>query len=73
MRSYYRSGSSGERRVALDAEPLEHRTLLSGSSALQEVTIQVPGTYVSQQAEQLTVTLVRSGPGAETGTWADHD
>ncbi len=63
MRSYHGLGSSGVRRVSLQAELLEHRTLLSGSSASQEVTIQVPSSYVSQQAEQLTVTLVRSRVG----------
>ena len=44
----------------LQAEPLEHRTLLSGSSVAQAVAIQVPSTYVSQQADQLNVTLVRT-------------
>jgi hypothetical protein len=63
MRSYHRLGSSGRRRISLHAEALEQRTLLSGSSASQEVAIQVPSTYVSQQADQLTVTLVRSRIG----------
>jgi len=59
--------------VSLEAEPLEHRTLLSGSSGsphseivrgVEHVAIVVPGTYVSQQASQLDVTLVRApGPG----------
>ena len=49
----------------LQAEPLEHRTLLSGSSASQQVAIQVPSAYISQQADQLTVTLVRSGAAGD--------
>ena len=63
MRPYHRFVSSARRRISLQAEPLEHRTLLSGSSVAQAVAIQVPSTYVSQQADQLTVTLVRSGAG----------
>jgi hypothetical protein len=61
MRSYHRLSSSGAHCIFPQAEPLENRTLLSGSAASQKVAIQVPSTYVSQQADQLTVTLVRSG------------
>ena len=58
---------SARRRISLQAEPLEHRTLLSGSSVgLQAVAIQVPSAYVSQQADQLDVTLVRSGAGGHS-------
>jgi len=55
--------------VSLDAERLEHRTLLSGTSVsphsknargMEDVAIMVPSTYVSQQASQLDVTLVRT-------------
>jgi hypothetical protein len=66
MRSYHRLGSRGGRRVSLHAEPLEHRTLLSGASASQHVAIDVPNEYVSQQADQLTVTLVRSSPSGHS-------
>jgi len=65
--------SAARRRVSLGAEPLEHRTLLSGSSisphsknvlAMGDVAIVVPSTYVSQRASQLDVTLERApGPG----------
>jgi hypothetical protein len=69
MRPFQRFGASPKRRISPQAEPLEHRTLLSGGSAgtqstgapaPQVVVIQVPSTYVSQQADQLDVTLVRS-------------
>jgi hypothetical protein len=69
MRPFHRFVSSARRRISLQAEPLEHRTLLSGASAraqstsapaAQVVAIQVPSAYVSQQADQLDVTLVRS-------------
>jgi hypothetical protein len=60
MRPYHRFIPKARRRTALQAEPLEHRTLLSGSSASQHVAIDVPSAYVSQQANQLAVTLVRS-------------
>ncbi len=66
MRSYHRLGSRGVRRVSLHAEPLEHRTLLSGAPATQHVAIDVPSEYVSQQADQLTVTLVRSSPSGHS-------
>jgi len=61
--------STLRRRVPLRLEPLEHRTLLNGSSGadlaksssgVQDVTIQVPSPYVSQQASALDVTLVRT-------------
>jgi len=61
--------------VSLEAEPLEHRTLLSSSSVsphskelqgIEGVAIVVPSTYVSQQASQLDVTLVRA-PGRGRG------
>jgi hypothetical protein len=52
------------RRVQLLAEPLESRTLLSGSASsahgLAAVSIQVPGDYISQQSSALDVTLVRT-------------
>ena len=64
MRPNDRFLSSGRRRISLQAEPLEHRTLLSGSPASQHVAILVPSAYVSQQAKELTVTLERSAaPG----------
>ncbi len=54
--------------VSPQAELLEHRTLLSGSSALQHVGIDVPSAYISQQADQLTVTLVRSSGGGHSSS-----
>ena len=74
-----RVSSTARRLVSLQVEPLEHRTLLNGSSVaelaktstgIQVVTIQVPSTYVSQQADGLDVTLVRttrSGRGQVQG------
>jgi hypothetical protein len=66
MRPYRPISSSAGRRVSAQAESLELRTLLSGSSAskiptgVQAVSIQVPSAYVSQQAHQFDVTLVRT-------------
>ena len=60
MRPFHRFVSSASRRISPQAERLEHRTLLSGAPAPQVVAVQVPSAYVSQQAQQLDVTLVRS-------------
>jgi hypothetical protein len=69
MRPYRLVVSSARRRVSPHAEALEHRTLLSGSAGsaqskngpgTQAVTIQVPSAYVSQHADQVDVTLVRT-------------
>jgi hypothetical protein len=68
--------SIARRRVSLEAERLEQRSLLSGSSsgghvtrssAIEDVTIRVPSAYVSQQASNLEVTLVRT-----TGSGGRH-
>jgi len=49
------------RSIAPAAEPLERRTLLSGSPPGKEtIAIQVPSAYISQHASQLDVTLVRT-------------
>ncbi len=69
MRRFHRFVSNARRRFSLEVEPLEHRALLSGESAAmqstsspaaQVVAIEVPSAYVSQNANQLDVTLVRS-------------
>jgi hypothetical protein len=58
--SHNRHRSSG-RRPALCAEMLERRSLLSTSApGHQDVEIQVPSAYISQQSSQLDVTLVRT-------------
>jgi hypothetical protein len=50
-------------RITLGAELLERRSLLSGAApGHQDVAIQVPSAYVSQQSSQLDVTLVRTTP-----------
>lgn len=54
------------RRISFQTEMLEQRTLLSGSAA---VTIEVPSAYVSQQASEVDVTLVRTAAAAR-GTGA---
>jgi hypothetical protein len=51
------------RRISIQTEMLEQRTLLSGSPA---VTIQVPSAYVSQQAGEVDVTLVRAAAAARS-------
>ena len=54
---------SPRQRITLGAELLERRSLLSGTApGHQDVTIQVPSAYVSQQSSQLDVTLVRTTP-----------
>jgi len=59
-----RARFSARRRVHLVAEPLESRSLLSGSASaahtLAAVAIQVPGDYISQRSSSLDVTLVRT-------------
>jgi hypothetical protein len=55
--------ASARRRVSCQIETLEGRTLLSG---LRAVTIQAPSAYVSQQADTLDVTLVRSAAAARS-------
>jgi hypothetical protein len=61
--------TGAQRRAVLILERLEHRSLLSGSSVsvhskntpgIQDVAIEVPSTYVSEQASHLSVTLVRT-------------
>jgi hypothetical protein len=47
------------RRIALFAETLESRTLLSATGR-QNVALEVPSAYISQQSSQLDVTLVRA-------------
>jgi hypothetical protein len=61
MRLNHRFVASARRRIFLQAETLEHRTLLSGLPSPQHVAIQVPSAYFSEQADQFSVTLVRSG------------
>jgi hypothetical protein len=51
------------RRIALFAETLESRTLLSATGR-PDVAIDVPSTYISQQSSQLDVTLVRAAATA---------
>ena len=68
MRPNDRFVSSARRAVSPQAEPLEHRALLSGSTAFQHVGIDVPSAYISQQADQLTVTLVRSSGGGNSSS-----
>jgi hypothetical protein len=64
--SHNRRRSSG-RRLALGAEMLEHRTLLSASApGHQDVVIQVPSAYISQQSSQLDVTLMRTYPSGKS-------
>ncbi len=79
MPHHSRPSSTSRPRVALQVEPLEQRTLLNGASTadaakssrgVQEVSIQVPSPYLSQQASVLPVTLVRtaaSGHGRVRG------
>ncbi len=61
-----RIASLARRRCFPKAEVLEARALLSASSAdrLGEVSIEVPSTYVSEQASAIDVTLVRKGSAA---------
>jgi hypothetical protein len=69
MRPYRPIVSSARRRILPQAEPLEQRALLSGSpgsknaTGVQAVAIRVPSAYVSQQADHVDVTLVRSAAG----------
>jgi hypothetical protein len=51
------------RRIALFAETLESRTLLSATGR-PDVAIDVPSAYISQQSSQLDVTLVRAAASA---------
>jgi hypothetical protein len=59
MWPFDRSVSRAKRRLALRPEALEARTLLSGSSSPEHVSIDVPSEFISQDAHQLDVTLVR--------------
>jgi hypothetical protein len=72
MRPYRPTVSIARRRISPQAEPLEHRTLLSGSSVSAEsksaVAIQVPSAYISQQSDQLDVTLVRAAGNRNLGS-----
>jgi hypothetical protein len=64
--SHNRLRSSG-RRFALGAEKLEHRTLLSASApGHQDVVIQLPSAYISQQSSELDVTLMRTYPSGKS-------
>ena len=58
---------SPRQRITLGAELLERRSLLSGTApGHQDVTIQVPSAYVSQQSSQIDVTLVRTTPSGHS-------
>jgi hypothetical protein len=58
---------SPRRRITLEAELLERRSLLSGTApGHQDVAIQVPSAYISQQSSQLDVTLVRTTPSGHS-------
>lgn len=64
--SHNRRHFSG-RRLVVGAEMLEHRTLLSAAApGHQDVVIQVPNAYVSQQSSQLDVTLMRTYPSGKS-------
>ena len=62
------------RLLALGAETLECRSLLSGTAiGHQDVEIQVPSAYISQESSQLDVTLARTQPsGARRLQGLDH-
>jgi hypothetical protein len=58
---------SSRQRITLGAEQLERRSLLSGvAPGHQDVAIQVPSAYISQQSSQLDVTLVRTKPSGRS-------
>ena len=60
---------SPRRQLALDAELLERRSLMSGTSPRhQDVEIQVPSAYISQHSSRLDVTLVRTAPSGRSET-----
>jgi hypothetical protein len=63
---------SPRRHFTLGAERLERRSLLTGTApGHQDIAIQVPSAYISQQSSQLDVTLVRTKPSGRsdaTGT-----
>ena len=63
MRLFRPAVVRARRRISFQTEMLEQRTLLSGLSA---VTIQAPSAYVSQQAGDLEVTLVRTAVAARS-------
>jgi hypothetical protein len=55
------------RRITLSAERLESRSNLSGTApGHQDVAIEVPSAYISQQSSQLDVTLVRTTPSGHS-------
>jgi hypothetical protein len=59
--------SSRVRVFALSTEVLECRSLLSGTApGHQDVEIQVPSAYISQQSSQLDVTLARTQPSGRS-------
>ncbi len=61
--------NSPRQRITLGAELLERRTLLSGTApGHQDIAIQVPSAYISQQSSQLDVTLVRTTPSGRSDT-----
>lgn len=66
MRSKPPVASNSRRRFVLNAEALEVRSLLStaGAHSLHELSIEVPSNYVSDQASDIEVTLVRKGSAA---------
>jgi hypothetical protein len=58
-----RSSPGARKRFTPWALSLERRSLLSGASpGRQDVAIEVPSTYISQQSSQLDVSLVRITP-----------
>jgi hypothetical protein len=59
--------SSRARIFALGAEVLECRSLLSGTApGHQDVEIQVPSAYISQQSSEIDVTLARTQPSGRS-------
>jgi hypothetical protein len=55
------------RPFAPGAESLEHRSLLSGTApGHQDVEIQVPSAYISQQSSAIDVTLARTQPSGRS-------
>ena len=58
---------SPRRQITPGAELLESRSLLSGTApGHQDVAIEVPSAYISQQSSQLDVTLVRTKPSGRS-------
>jgi hypothetical protein len=58
---------SPRRQISPGVELLERRSLLSGTTpGHQDVTIELPSAYISQQSSQLDVTLVRTKPSGRS-------